>query len=41
MEAELGFQVALSEARKGAQEGGVPIGAALVAKDGKVIGQGQ
>ncbi|KAL4912035.1 cytidine deaminase-like protein [Aspergillus aurantiobrunneus] len=32
--------VAVEEARKGAAEGGVPIGAALVAKDGTVLGRG-
>lgn len=35
-----GFQAALSEAKKGASEGGVPIGACLVDKDGKILGQG-
>lgn len=41
METDAGFQAALSEAHKGAQEGGVPIGAALVSRDGKILGQGQ
>lgn len=35
-----GFQAALAEAKKGASEGGVPIGACLVDKDGKILGQG-
>lgn len=35
-----GFQAALEEAKKGAQEGGVPIGACLVDKDGKILGRG-
>ena len=35
-----GFLAALSEAKKGASEGGVPIGACLVDKDGKILGQG-
>lgn len=37
---DVGFQVALSEAQKGASQGGVPIGACLVSKAGKVLGQG-
>lgn len=41
MESDPGFQTALSEARKGASEGGVPIGAALVSREGKVMGQGR
>lgn len=32
--------VALAEARVGADEGGVPVGAALVATDGTVLGRG-
>lgn len=35
-----GFIAALSEAQKGASEGGVPIGACLVSRDGKILGQG-
>ncbi len=35
-----GFKAALEEARAGAKEGGVPIGACLVAKDGKILGRG-
>ncbi|KAF2679309.1 putative cytosine deaminase [Lentithecium fluviatile CBS 122367] len=40
METELGFKAALAEAQKGSDEGGVPIGAALVNADGKVLGRG-
>jgi len=40
-EKDPGFLAALEEARKGASEGGVPIGACLVAKDGKILGQGR
>lgn len=39
-ETDPGFIVALDEAKKGAAEGGVPIGACLVSKDGKILGQG-
>ena len=35
--ADAGFQAALEEAKKGASEGGVPIGACLVSADGKTI----
>ena len=34
------LEVALSEARRGLQEGGIPIGAAIFADDGRVIGKG-
>ena len=37
---DVGFQAALHEARQGSSEGGVPIGAALVSAEGKVLGQG-
>jgi len=37
MESDVGFQAALEEARSGFDEGGVPIGAALVAADGTTI----
>lgn len=39
-ESDPGFQAAIDEAKKGAAEGGIPIGACLVTKDGKVLGQG-
>ncbi|OAA67904.1 cytosine deaminase [Niveomyces insectorum RCEF 264] len=35
------FQIALEEARAGFAEGGVPIGAALVAADGRLLGRGR
>ena len=35
-----GFQAALAQARQGAAEGGVPIGACLVAADGVILGLG-
>src|ERR1700732_3295490 len=34
------LKVAMSEARKGLQEGGIPIGAAIFDADGRVIGKG-
>ncbi|KAL2834055.1 cytidine deaminase-like protein [Aspergillus pseudoustus] len=40
METDPGFIAAVEEARKGAAEGGVPIGAALVGKDGTILGRG-
>ncbi|PTU23344.1 hypothetical protein P175DRAFT_0499882 [Aspergillus ochraceoroseus IBT 24754] len=40
MESDPGFIAALEEAKKGYAEGGVPIGAALVAKDGTILGRG-
>jgi creatinine deaminase len=40
METDPGFIAALEEAKKGYAEGGVPIGAALVSKDGKILGRG-
>ena len=38
--ADAGFQAALEEAKKGASEGGVPIGACLVSAEGKILGRG-
>lgn len=35
-----GFKAAFEEAKKGLDEGGIPIGAALVDKDGKILGRG-
>lgn len=35
-----GFIAALEEAKKGFAEGGVPIGACLVAADGRILGRG-
>ncbi|KAK4692482.1 cytosine/creatinine deaminase, partial [Lecanoromycetidae sp. Uapishka_2] len=40
MESEPGFVAAVEEAKAGFQEGGVPIGACLVSKDGKILGRG-
>ena len=40
MEQDIGFIAALEEARAGANEGGVPIGACLVSKDGEILGRG-
>jgi len=35
-----GFKAAVEEAEAGYNEGGVPIGACLVSKDGKILGRG-
>ncbi|KAF2498846.1 cytosine deaminase [Lophium mytilinum] len=40
METDSGFKAALEEAKQGGKEGGVPIGAALVSADGKILGRG-
>jgi len=40
METDPGFQAALSEAKDGLAEGGIPIGACLVAADGRILGRG-
>jgi creatinine deaminase len=37
---EPGFIAAVEEAKLGYAEGGVPIGACLVSKDGKILGRG-
>jgi len=39
-ETDAGFVAAVEEARQGFAEGGVPIGACLVSKDGKILGRG-
>jgi tRNA(Arg) A34 adenosine deaminase TadA len=39
-ESDAGFRIAIEEARQGAEEGGIPVGACLVAKDGKILGRG-
>ena len=41
MDQDPGFVAAVEEAKIGAAEGGVPIGAALVSKDGKILGRGR
>ncbi|KAE8352081.1 cytidine deaminase-like protein [Aspergillus coremiiformis] len=40
MESDPGFIAALEEAKQSYAEGGVPIGAALVSKDGEILGRG-
>jgi cytosine/creatinine deaminase len=40
IEQDLGFLTAVEEARKGAAEGGVPVGACLLSRDGKILGRG-
>ena len=40
MEQEPGFIAAVEEAKQGYAEGGVPIGACLVSKEGKILGRG-
>ena len=40
MEKDPGFLAAVEEAKAGFSEGGVPIGACLVTKDGKILGRG-
>lgn len=39
-EHDQGFKAALEEAKAGAKEGGIPIGACLVDGDGKILGRG-
>ena len=41
MDQEPGYLAAVEEARAGAEEGGVPIGACLVSKAGKILGRGR
>ena len=40
MESQPGFLAAVSEAEAGYEEGGVPIGACLVSREGKILGKG-
>jgi len=40
MDDQTAFAIALNEAKISYQEGGVPIGAALISKDGKLLGKG-
>lgn len=37
---DVGFKAALEEAKQGAYEKGVPIGACIVSKEGKILGRG-
>merc|ERR1712080_668663 len=37
---EKGLAIAIEEAKKGYEEGGVPIGGALISEDGTVLGRG-
>ena len=39
-ESDPGFVAAVEEAQQGFAEGGVPIGACLVSRDGKILGRG-
>ena len=40
MDSDPGFLAAIEEAKAGSEEGGVPIGACLVSKEGKILGRG-
>ena len=40
MDKEEGYQAAVAEAKAGADQGGVPIGACLVSRDGTILGRG-
>ena len=40
MDSDPGFLAAVEEAKAGSEEGGVPIGACLVSKDGTILGRG-
>ena len=40
MERDPGFLAAVEEAKIGYQEGGVPVGACLVSKDGEILSRG-
>ena len=40
-DAQAMLEIALEEARRGREEGGVPIGAALFAADGRLLGRGR
>ena len=40
MDKEEGYQAAIAEAKAGADQGGVPIGACLVSQDGTILGRG-
>jgi len=36
----VGYRAAVEEAKASAEEGGIPIGACLVSKEGKILGRG-
>lgn len=36
-----GYQIALQEAKIGQAEGGLPVGACIVSKDGRILGRGR
>jgi len=40
MDHEVGYRAAVEEAKASADEGGIPIGACLVSKEGKILGRG-
>jgi hypothetical protein len=40
MDDKAGLAIAFEEAKQSYQEGGVPIGAALISRDGKLLGRG-
>lgn len=41
MDKEAGYRAAVAETKAGAGKGGVPIGACLVSRDGKILGKGR
>ena len=41
LDQDIGYRAAVAEAKAGAEEGGVPIGACLVSRDGKILGRGR
>lgn len=40
MDSDPGFIAAVEEAKAGFEEGGIPIGACLVSREGKILGRG-
>ena len=41
MDKEPGYREAVAEAKAGADDGGIPIGACLVSQEGKILGKGR